>query len=70
MPAVLSGGADRGEMLLFIDSRNAAAPVTTPTGTPGANPAVSPAATTPLQPLAPIVGGLPTVPLTPSRARY
>lgn len=71
MPAVLSGGADRGEMLLFIDSRNAAVPGTTPAGTPAATPAANPAAaTTPLQPLTPIVGGLPTVPLGPSRARY
>jgi len=67
MPAVLSGGPDRGEMLLFIDSRGAAttAPVAGPT-----TPAAGPTATTPVPGLTPIVGGLPTVPLGPSRARY
>jgi hypothetical protein len=69
MPAMLSGGPARGEMLVFIDSRSAA------TATPAATPTVQP--TTPgLTPIAPgntgvpTVGGLPVVPLTPSRARY
>ncbi|MCE9607756.1 MAG: hypothetical protein K8U03_22945 [Planctomycetia bacterium] len=58
MPAMLSGGPDRGEMLLFIDSRS-------PTST-----AAAPTPTVQTPSLTPIVGGLPNMPLTPSRARY
>lgn len=71
MPAMLSGGPARGEMLVFIDSRSAAA--TTPAATPTvpATPGLTPVApSTPGTTGVPTVGGLPTVPLGPSRARY
>lgn len=70
MPAMLSGGPARGEMLVFIDSRSAAATLpaaapTVPTTMPGLSP-VAPGVSG-----VPTVGGLPVVPLTPSsRARY
>lgn len=84
MPAVLSGGPDRGEVLLFVDSQGraaSAAPGAFPGATaawpttPGAAtspPAGQPAGTTTgaLPGMTPVIGGLPNVPLTPSRQRY
>ncbi|MBA4019670.1 MAG: hypothetical protein C0483_21100 [Pirellula sp.] len=81
MPAMLSGGPDRGEVLIFIDSKAllagvAAQPAAATSGTlapwqatgttlPAAG---APATATPG--LTPVVGGLPNLNLTPSRARY
>lgn len=81
MPAMLSGGPDRGEVLIFIDSKAMLAGVAAqPTAaTPGtlapwqAGSTQLPAAGTPAtaQPgLTPVLGGLPNMQLTPSRARY
>lgn len=66
MPAMLSGGPARGEMLVFIDARSAA--TTTPAAAPLAQPTTP--GLSPVTPTVPTVGGLPTVPLGPSRARY
>jgi hypothetical protein len=74
MPAMLSGGPDRGEALLFIDSRGGLAGIAGPTqpATPATGVApFSAGGTTPAQPgLTPVLGGLPNVNLTPSRQRY
>ena len=81
MPAMLSGGPDRGEVLIFIDSKALLAGVAAqPTSaTPGtlapwqAGGTTTPAAGTPAAAqsgLTPVLGGLPNMQLTPSRARY
>jgi hypothetical protein len=83
MPAMLSGGPDRGEVLLFIDSKGGLAGITgQPSPLAGNTPApwtaggVTPAIGGTAQPsaaqpgLTPVLGGLPNVPLTPSRQRY
>ncbi|MGC3971986.1 MAG: hypothetical protein QM775_32985 [Pirellulales bacterium] len=93
MPAMLSGGPERGEVLLFIDSKGGLAAIAgqtqgLPTGgaaswtsgglTPVGNSATGkipaggtqPATGAAASGLTPVLGGLPNVPLTPSRQRY
>jgi hypothetical protein len=66
LPDALGGGPERGELLLFIEAKGAGAFGAVQPAT-----ATVPAAAAPPASGAPsILGGLPTLPLTPSRPRY
>jgi hypothetical protein len=66
LPEALSGGPDRGEMLIFIEAKPAGSVQPgsmQPGGVPGAP--TQPTTTVPA-----ILGNLPTLPMSPSRPRY